>query len=159
MLFAHIEVVRRISGNHRYSIQTGGVHFCESVSMRQQSRPQIYLNVSIGTILPHRQTVLLKTWQLLTASRNTLQTATGPYPKQSVSNPVSCNLLPKDLSSYYSPIYVCIPQVITSLQVFWQFCLHFPLLPYALNVLPISHFDLFTVRIVTNSKTGQHSSK
>jgi hypothetical protein len=59
----------------------------------------------------------------------------GPYPKLSVSNPVSCNLLPKDLSSYYSPIHVSNPQGITSLQVFWQFCLHLPLLSYALHYM------------------------
>ena len=47
---SHWGCVRRISGHHIYSEQTGGVHFGESVSMRQQSRPQTDLNVSIGTI-------------------------------------------------------------------------------------------------------------
>jgi hypothetical protein len=76
------------------------------------------------------------------------------YPVQSLAN-----LLPKDLSLYYSPNYVYTIQIITSLQVFWKFCLNFPLLLYALHVLPVSHFNLFTVRIMTKSMTGQHSSK
>lgn len=132
------------------------MHFGESVSMRHQSSPQIDLNISIGTILPPQADS--------PSLRHDSCSPTQEIPYKLPLIPILSYLYPiQSLAIYYQGIYLHI--ILLSVSISPKSSLpfrssdNFPLLPHTLHILPIRHFDLFTVRIMTKSKTGQHSSK